>query len=40
MIVYDPDMRLDGNPKNDDINSKNNQLQVSGARISDLFHRP
>lgn len=40
MIVYDPDIRLDGNPKNDDINSKNNQLQVSGARINDLFHRP
>ncbi len=40
MIVYDPDIRLDGNPKNDDINSKNNQLQVPGTRINDLFRRP
>lgn len=40
MIVYDPDIRLDGNPKNDDINMKNNQVQAPGTRINDLFHRP
>jgi len=38
MIVYDPDIRLDGNPKNDDVNSKNNSLQVSGSAINDRFH--
>ncbi len=40
MILYDPDIRLDGNPKNDDLNSRNNQLQVPGTRINDLFRRP
>ena len=38
MIVYDPDIRLDGNPKNDDISSKNNSLQKSGSAINDRFH--
>ena len=40
MIVYDPDIRTDGNPKNDDIYLKDNQLQLPGARINELFRRP
>src|SRR5207248_5610568 len=40
MIVYDPDIRTDGNPKNDDIYLKDNQLQLPGARINELFRTP
>jgi hypothetical protein len=38
MIVYDPDIGLDGNPKNDDKNAKNNSLTASGSAINDRFH--
>jgi hypothetical protein len=37
LIVYDPDIRLDGNPRNDDCNAANNQKQRSGADINALF---
>jgi len=31
VIVYDPDIRLDGNPKNDECTSANNKKERSGA---------
>jgi hypothetical protein len=37
MIVYDPDIRLDGNPKNDDCKMSNNTRERTGAEISALF---
>lgn len=37
IIVYDPDIRLDGNPKNDDCNMNNNQKERSGTEINALF---
>lgn len=37
IIVYDPDIRLDSNPKNDDCNINNNQKERSGADINALF---
>ena len=37
MIVYDPDITLDGNPKNDDKNAKNNSLEASGSPINARF---
>jgi len=37
IIAYDPDIRLDGNPKNDDCNINNNQKERSGADINALF---
>lgn len=36
-IVYDPDIRLDSNPKNDDCRGANNQKERSGADINALF---
>jgi hypothetical protein len=38
MIVYDPDILLDSNPKNDDANPKNNTATVSWTAINALFH--
>jgi hypothetical protein len=38
LIVYDPDIRLDGNPKNDECTSANNKKERSGADINALFH--
>lgn len=37
LIAYDPDIRLDGNPRNDDCNMGNNQKTVAPARINRLF---
>lgn len=37
VIAYDPDITKDGNPKNDDCNSNNNQKERSGADINKLF---
>lgn len=37
IIAYDPDIRLDSNPKNDDCNINNNQKERSGADINALF---
>jgi hypothetical protein len=36
MIVYDPDILLDSNPKNDDASSKNNTATVSWTAINAL----
>ncbi len=38
MIVYDPDIRLDGNPNNDDCNMSNNTRQRSGTEINAMLH--
>lgn len=38
-IVYDPDIALDSNPRNDDRNMRNNTKQEPGSRINDLFAR-
>lgn len=38
MIVYDPDIRLDGNPANDDCHMNNNDKSRSGTEINALFH--
>ncbi len=37
LIVYDPDITLDGNKDNDDCNSRNNKKERSGSEIRDLF---
>jgi hypothetical protein len=37
VILYDPDIYLDGNPANDDANSSNNQIQRSGQGLNDLL---
>ena len=37
MVVYDPDIYLDGNPRNDDCVSGDNKLRRSGARINSLL---
>jgi len=37
LISYDPDIFLDSNKNNDDINNTNNQLMKSGMDINDLF---
>jgi hypothetical protein len=37
VIVYDPDIRSDGNPKNDDCRMTNNSLDRGGADINGLF---
>jgi hypothetical protein len=37
VISYDPDIYLDGNPFNDDINLSNNQRDRSGSGINALF---
>lgn len=36
-ISYDPDIFIDGNPNNDDINSSNNTLILAGNTINSLF---
>jgi hypothetical protein len=38
IISYDPDIRLDSNPANDDVNIPNNTLVTHGSAISALFH--
>ncbi|HEX9625876.1 MAG TPA: hypothetical protein VGA00_02935 [Acidiferrobacterales bacterium] len=38
VIVYDPDITLDGNPKNDDCAGSNNMRTRSGTGINALFH--
>lgn len=40
MVIYDPDIRLDGNEKNDDSNLRNNQTSRPGEQINALFRRP
>jgi hypothetical protein len=37
MVVYDPDIRLDGNPKNDDWNNANNVFERNGSAVRALF---
>lgn len=37
VISYDPDIFIDGNPKNDDCTQRNNQLVRSGQAINELF---
>jgi hypothetical protein len=37
LIIYDPDINLDGNRMNDDCNNANNQLIRSGSGINALF---
>lgn len=37
VIAYDPDITLDSNPKNDDCNTNNNQMERSGKEINALF---
>ena len=37
MIVYDPDIAIDGNRQNDDVYSKNNRTERSGTAINALF---
>jgi len=39
VIVYDPDIRLDGNKQNDDCNMGNNSKERSGADINRLFRQ-
>ncbi len=36
-IGYDPDIFIDGNPKNDEINLTNNILKLDGTLINSLF---
>lgn len=36
-ITYDPDIFIDGNPKNDDVNLNNNTLILEGNTINSLF---
>ena len=36
-IVYDPDIKKDGNPRNDDCNRANNSKQRPGSDINRLF---
>jgi hypothetical protein len=37
LVTYDPDIRLDGNTKNDDCNSGNNVKDRAGSDINGLF---
>ncbi len=37
VIVYEPDIRNDGNPKNDDCRMNNNTLERTGADMNPLF---
>ena len=37
LITYDPDIRLDGNPRNDDCRNSNNQKVASGQSINQLL---
>ena len=36
-IVYDPDIRMDGNPRNDDCNMRDNSKTVTPAQVNRLF---
>jgi len=36
-ISYDPDIRMDSNPDNDDCNMNNNRIEKSGTEINALF---
>lgn len=38
-LSFDPDIRLDGNPKNDDCRATNDRRERSGADINALFRR-
>ena len=38
-IIYDPDIYLDANKKNDDCNSKNNRVELTGAAINAAWPR-
>ena len=38
MIVYDPDILLDSNPKNDDKSNKNNTALLSYTAVNATFH--
>ncbi|RZS92160.1 hypothetical protein [Aquimarina brevivitae] len=40
VITYDPDIFIDGNENNDDINLENNSLSQSGSAINDLYRNP
>lgn len=37
-IVMDPDIALDGNPNNDDVNFNNHQIILQGNLINNLFN--
>jgi hypothetical protein len=37
VITYDPDIEMDGNPRNDDTNNSNNTKERSGSDINRLF---
>ena len=37
VIDFDPDLHIDGNEHNDDSNSANNKIEVSGTLINDMF---
>ncbi|GAB5550539.1 MAG: hypothetical protein Sapg2KO_01300 [Saprospiraceae bacterium] len=37
VISYDPDIKLDSNPRNDDCNSANNQMTRTGHEVTQLF---
>jgi hypothetical protein len=39
VIAFDPDVLIDGNPRNDDRNSRNNTRSESGIGINSMFHR-
>jgi hypothetical protein len=38
LIVYDPDILLDSNPKNDDASNKNNTAFLSWTAVNATFH--
>jgi len=37
LILYDPDILLDGNTENDDSDLTNNSLTLNGSNVNDLF---
>ncbi len=37
MILFEPDIAIDDNPRNDDSDASNNRLDESGSQINDLF---
>lgn len=39
VIAYDPDIYLDGNRQNDDANQRNNQKELKGHRIHEIFRQ-
>jgi hypothetical protein len=38
-IVFDPDIRMDGNAANDDCTTKNNSTVISGDEINQIIRR-